>query len=618
VTDFGDDFEDRTVDVGDLPIPGAGPAGYIGSTPERVATHDADDTVADAMFTEPVLADTALGGTVREPGLTFVDKLIATVVFFVPFAYYHLVNAPFSTMKAALIVLLTGPGLFSLVRLLRSGDRAARWGAAYAAAALVSTLASGNIALSLAGPYAWFNGWFLTLAIVAVWALGRSLTAAGRRAVTTAIVLSAALMSALAWLGSRFNIWTNELVYLDRAQSLTGNPVYLSIFLSGALAVALMRAGENRMHLVSVFLIGSGLEFAGGRAGLGAAVFVIFAVLVFFRARHLLAAGASIAGGILAAVVGTGTSAATRVGADGGGLGSRPAQWKSVWDAFQARPLLGWGPGRIDAASGRFRPLGYGPCRSDEALNDAHNFLLHHLGTVGIIGTILMVGWIVSVARQTRGPAAIAAVAVGLNLLVEPLWAASVIPFVLLVGAASNAKLRQKDGTDDNAIDAAASGRDRFVLAAFLLAAMPAMLVLYSDIVVRKAAFTADVAPAELARKLTPDWPEMEDIVARSTILGNSKKSLETTRDTSWDQDDDITWLYLGNYEARFGSPDAARAAYQHALTLNPSSLKAAYALLTLAESVGDKEAATFYRDRLHTADKLSCSPAELATLRPV
>jgi hypothetical protein len=231
---------------------------------------------------------------------------------------------------------------------------------------------------------------------------------------------------------------------------------------------------------------------------------------------------------------------------------------------------------------------------------------------------VLMIGWIVSVARQTRGPAAIAAVAVGLNLLVEPLWAASVIPFVLLVGAASTAKRHQSDATADNVAGVTAPNRYRFVLPAFLLATLPALLVLYSDIAVRKAAFTADVAPAKLARKLTPDWPEMEDIVARSTILGNSKKSLDTTRETSWDQNDDITWLYLGNYEARFGSPDAARTAYEHALKLNPSSLKAAYALLTLAESTGDKDAAAFYRDRLHTADKLSCSPAELATLRPV
>jgi hypothetical protein len=610
VTEFGDDHEDSTVDVGDLPVPGAGPSGYGEYGPERASVNDADDTVADALFADAP----------RDPGATFGEKLVAGIVFFVPFAYYHLVNTPFTTMKAMLIALLAGPGLLALVRLVRAGDRAARWGAAYAAAALVSALASGNIALSLAGPYRWLNGWFLTLALVAVWALGRSLGQAARRAIATAIVMSATLMSVLAWLGSRFHILENELVSLDRAQSLAGNPVYLSIFLSGALALAVVRARENRAHIASAFLIGSGLELAGGRVGLGAGAFVLLAVVAFYRARHLIPAAATVLGAVSAAVIGTGTSAASRLSADGGGLGDRRDQWATVWGAFRARPLLGWGPGRLDTATGPFRPLGYGPCRSDEALHDAHNFVLHHLGTVGVIGTVLMIGWIVSIARQTRGPAAIAAVAVGMNLLVEPLWGPSVIPFVLLVGAASTAGARQTrtNAEGPETIEAAATGRDRFVLAAFLLAAVPAMLVLYSDIVVRKAAFTADVAPARLARKLTPDWPEMEDIVVRSTILGNSKQSVATSRETSWDQADDITWLYRGNYEAHFGSMDVAKTAFERALKLNPSSLKAAYGLLKIAEDTGDKESAAFYRERLHAADQKSCSPAELATLRPV
>jgi O-Antigen ligase len=624
---------DDLPELDDMPIPGAGPVGYE-STRDRSDDAEVDAAVLDAAVLDAAVLDAAvldapvLDAPVLDdsheplvvepvpapPRATFSEQLIATVVFFVPFAYYNLANASFTTLKASLVVTLVGPGLLALGRLLRARDGAARWGAAYLAATLVSTLLSGNIALSLSGPYYWLNGWILTLALVSVWALGRSLTDPGRHAVGTAVVLSATAMSILAVLGSRFNVWPTGLVYLDRAQSLTGNPVYLSTFLAGALAVALVRARDHRFFLASAFLIGAALEYAGGRAGVGAALVVVVVVTIVFKGRYLIASLLSIVGFVLAWVTGTGTSAAARVGTQAGGLGERPEQWRTVWSAFKERPILGWGMGRLDAATGPFRPLGYGPCRTDEALHDAHNVVLHHLGTVGVIGTVLMIGWLVTSARHTRGVGAIAAVAVGLNLMVEPLWGPSVVPIVLLVGAASTIKA-------STLIAAPAPGGvrryDRPVLLAFLIAAMPALLILYSDIVVHKAASTAEAKPAELARKLTPDWPELEDIVLRSTILANEQQSLAVARESAWDVADDVTWMYRGNYELNFGSVEAARTAFLKALDRNPSSLKAMYALVKLSDKTGDSQTASTYRAMLRAADSKSCTPEQLAGLRP-
>jgi O-antigen ligase len=591
-------------ELDEMSAPGAGPVGYDAQLSRGELSVEGGTATDDAAIeTLPQIS----------PRTTFSEQLIATVVFFVPFAYYNLVNAPFATLKSSLTITLVGPGLLALVRLLRARDRAAQWGTAYLAAALVSTLFSGNVALSLTGSYGSMNGWFLTAALVSVWALGRSLTDPGRHAVGTAVVLSATVMSVLAVLGARFHVWPSGLVYLGRAHGLSGNPVYFSLFLTGALAVALVRAKEHKFFLLSAVLIGAALEYAGGRAGVGAAIVVLAAVTICFKGQHIVASVLALVGFALASVTGIGASAAARVGSEAGGLGDRPDQWRTVWLAFKARPLLGWGPGRIDTATGPFRPLGYGPCRTDEALHDAHNIVLHNLGTVGLIGTVLMIGWLVSSARHTRGVGAIAAVAVGINLMVEPLWGPSVIPMILLVGAAST--IRASTFTAAPMIGSVRR-YDRPILTAFLIAMVPSLLVLYSDIVVRKAATTAEAKPAELARTLTPDWPEMEDIVLRSTILADVRQSLATAREHSWDTADDATWMYRGTYELRFGSVDAARSAFEKANELNPSSLKAMYALMTVGEKTGDVQLANKYRELLHTADSKACTPEQLAGLR--
>jgi O-antigen ligase len=617
-------LDDDLPELDEMPIPGAGPVGYEtnerGRTDEESGTDDtpADDTPADDTPADDTPADDTVTASEETEEFTtratFSEKLIASVVFFMPFAVYNLANSTVTTIKWTLITLLIGPGLLALVRLLRAGDRAARWATAYVIVSLGATLASGNIALSMVGPYEWANGWVMTVAIVTVWALGRSLTEPGRKAAMTAVMLSATLMSILAWLGSRFHIWTAHLVFFDRAHSLSGNPVYLSLFLSAALALVIVRAKQNKAYIASAFLVGSALEFAGGRAGLGAGAAVILIVTVVYRHRHILGSIAAAGGFAVAWWLGTGTSAAARLAASGGDLGARWSQWGTVLSAFRSKPLLGWGPGRLDVAAGPFRFVGYGPCRVDEALHDAHNVVLHNLATVGMIGTAMLLGWLVSVIRQTRGPVAIAAVAAGLNLMVEPMWGASIIPIVLLVGAASSAKsLRSADGVRKGNI----RQHDRPVLVGLMIAALPAMFFLYGDIVLRKAANTADVQPAQLARKLGVDSPVLEDIMLRSTILGDSKKSLTTARETSWDQQDDGTFVLLGDYEFNFGSMDASRTAYERALTLNPSGLRAMFGLMRIGDRVGDVEAAAKYRELLHLADRRACSPEQLATLRP-
>jgi hypothetical protein len=600
-------LDDDLPELDEMPVPGAGPVGY---ETNRHGRTDGESGSDDAPANDVLAESEEINEFTNRA--TFSEKLIASIVFFVPFAVYNLANSAYTTIKWALIMLLIGPGLLALVRLVRAGDRGARWATAYVVASLVATLASGNIALSIVGPYGWSNGWVMTLAIVTVWALGRTLTEPGKRAVTTAVLLSATFMSMLAWLGSQFHIWSAHLVFLDRAHSLSGNPVYLSLFLSAALALVIVRAKQNKVYIACAFLVGSALEFAGGRGGLIAGVVALVALIVVYRGRHILGSFAAVAGFGLASVLGTGTSAAARLAESGGGLGDRWSQWGTVFSAIRKKPLLGWGPGRLDVATGPFRWVGYGPCRNDEALHDAHNVLLHNLGTVGVIGTALLIGWLVCVVRQTRGPVAIAAIAAGLNLMVEPMWGSSIIPIVLLVGAASSAKtLRSADGVRKGAM----RRHDRPVLVGFMVAALPAMFFLYGDIVLRKAAYTADVAPAELARKLVVDSPVLEDIMLRSTILGNSKGSLKTAREASWDRADDATFILLANYEFNFGSMDAARTAFETALTRNPSNLKAMYGLLRIGDKTGDVEATAKYREMLQLADQRACSPEQLATL---
>jgi O-antigen ligase len=576
VTDVvdGDAFYDG------FPVPGA--------TPEFLG---ADET--DALA--PIVS--AKGRLPRSEWMTI------GIAFVLPFAWHPQLYTSYVTLKLCLMVLLLGPGLAALATLLRQGDRAARWAAAYLTAALLSTLVSGQIMISALGDYPWANGLVLSAAIVSAWALGRSLSDDGRRVALTAVVFSASVVSVFALSGSAFDIFRDRFVLGERAHGLLGNPVHLTSFLSAALILAIHRSIQNRRFLISVVLIGSGIEFGGGRIGLIAGVATIIGAFALYRFRSLLPVAVSIVGVVIARLLGGGVAASSRI------LSSapdrRPIQWKTTLAAFRERPLIGWGPGRLDVATGPSWTIGSGPCRVDESLADAHNIVLHHLATVGLVGTVLFLSWLVVVGRQTRGPVLVAAMALGVNLMVEPMWGAVMVPIALLLGSVSSARARE--------MSAPSSRQASLRSIALVMALIPAAALFAGDLLLRTADQDSNPSTAQLAVDLLPNWPAVQDVATRASILTDPQKSLAIARDVSaWDTMDDDTWYRLGNLEARYGSMPAARKAFERALELNPGSLRATFALAKIGTATGDTAMHDRYVQRLKESDAKSCTPDEL------
>jgi O-antigen ligase len=89
----------------------------------------------------------------------------------------------------------------------------------------------------------------------------------------------------------------------------------------------------------------------------------------------------------------------------------RRSIWRMVWNGFLDRPLLGLGPENVtDAIFRHFDPSYYHPDENGTIPDRAHNVLLDHLATVGVIGTLaflsIFVGFYAQAARRV-GTAAV-------------------------------------------------------------------------------------------------------------------------------------------------------------------------------------------------------------------
>lgn len=267
---------------------------------------------------------------------------------FSPLAF-HTYWAP----KAAVCLVLLGPGLVALVRLAVAGSRSAVVAGLFLAWAIVATLASENPTMALIGEAGSGTGLVFTAALVGCWALGRETGPGRRRQLAGVIMVSAVASGLVAWLQAR-GLVPPVLESPGRAAGFTGNPVHLGALCGGALWLIAHRIGRERSSpawLVALVIVAGGAQLSGGRA----AVLLSAAALIVAALRTNLRRGAAIlvvAGfgfvvfpiGADGALLGSTRSLGPEAGSE---VGLRFDLWGTGLKAATERPLVGWGPGAV-------------------------------------------------------------------------------------------------------------------------------------------------------------------------------------------------------------------------------------------------------------------------------
>ena len=175
-------------------------------------------------------------GAERPTGL---DLVAAATAFLLPVAYLPIVDAPFWSPKVAVLLPAAAVGLTCIPALLRTELRRATLAAlVFLLVASLSAASSDDVSQAVFGLYNWGTGLLFIWCLVGVWALGASVTEAGRKRVVLGLVTGIGISAAVGVLQVVVDLGVPFLgsPVDDRATGFAGNPVHLA-----ALALAVER-----------------------------------------------------------------------------------------------------------------------------------------------------------------------------------------------------------------------------------------------------------------------------------------------------------------------------------------------------------------------------------------
>ena len=497
--------------------------------------------------------------------------------------------------KAAVCLVLLFPGLVVLGRLVAAGNPSAVAATAFLLAAGLSTALSDRPAQSLVGPANWGTGFLFLAATAAAWAVGAVAGDRRRRQLVAVLLAAVVVNAAVAWLQAR--------VDGGRTRGLMGNAVFLGGLAAGGLYLLACRLGKERgswWWAPAIALVAGATQLSGGRA---AAALGLVAVLAALPRAGLVRAGvivaAVVAGVALApigakgAVLGSTRTKPSAVATAAGG-DTRLAVWRVSLGAVAERPLVGFGPGRFAAATGRR----YTPAAAQEhvVLRDAHNWVIGTAVTTGLAGLGLLLVWLALAARGAEGPLAGFAVIVALSSLVQPMHVALTPMAMMALGAAGHDVVRRRPRPLAEPALGGAWGAAAVAGLAVGIAGGAALVT--GQALLQRGVADESQADIRTARTLSPPWPELLLKAASvETTYGITKgephrqRTLELTRRAALlDPTDPILWSELGFVEAQWGTVDRAAAAFRHGLGANPWDVSSLEGSAGIARAQGDAD----------------------------
>lgn len=587
-----------------------------------------------------VPADTTSRTAVRSIGslpnlLTAFGALLLTVVY-LPGLYAVPITA-----RIPIVLIGAASGLTSFVLLLRRRDRPSLWLAAFLSWSLLSALLASAPIQALVPQLGSDNGWILIAASACWYTLGRRLDGRAARAVSLALVIGMLANVLLSLVQALSDGRGTELLDFTHGRSMGffGNPVYLGGFLCGSLvlvAVATHRTERREWWIgaVLVAVASAGINLSGSRVALVGGVVVTVLSLHRGRRRRALVILAAIVVGLVASWGVIPASGGARVGDDAsGGFTPRIETWKAGAEALTERPIFGWGPGRWLEATAPRTTLEQATTESANSVYDnAHNVVMEQLVTTGIVGLLLLAGFVWQLLRTARGPCAWFAVGVAVTWMLEPNHIGTTTLAFLALGVA----------TRDDLVAPADLRRDRRLThwgtverlaAGVLTVAAIALVVPYVAADVHLArADSASTIEEQLDERLAghawlPTDPLLSDHVAtaraRIAVLGDDdvegRRAYEQALRTLEMDSEHFLWRSRAAfYTALWGDPPEAERLergdelLREALDYQPWSPITLRALHEVAIERGDEEAEAMWSERLCALDL--CPPPVDAT----
>lgn len=540
---------------------------------------------------------------------------------------------------------------------------------AWLAVALVSALRSDAPALSVVGLYGASAGWLLLASMAGWWALGTRVTGRGRQLVVSGLLVAAAVNAVVAvaqvTIGlSRLGFPTYG---TGQAVGLQDNPVYLGGLEVGAVAIVAWRvwhrpSGWRLLALGALAALAAGAS--GERLALGLTVVIALAAAVASwhrvgRWRHATAGSAGghgsaacsglaggskpaggpglacgsrwlarrstppldaaqarrfagitvvagLAGAVLPTVRHTGELATKLDTSAEGTFGDRLHAWLEGARALVHHPVLGFGPGRFEAATSSLFPLWFDRSHPGQVFTDAHDIVVELAVTTGLLGVGLFLVWVLAALRWRRGALVWCALAVLVVELVEPIDVVLAPLALLAIGAAEGATplsargalaggvadrvggrpVRWRPPTEGIirrrrrvvGVASAVSGALGLLLGLALLVGSVALAVASQDVEV--ADHPGALTAASLANRLLAPWPESAEELATVQLLGRQAAPTAPTpleiavgwEQTAADRDpaNAPVWATVAGMDLQLGRLAAARSDATVALRSEP------------------------------------------------
>lgn len=536
--------------------------------------------------------------------LRLYGALVAIAVFATTVSVNQTGAYPFYSGRGAALAALAALGVVPFLRGVLRRERPFLAAVAVLVSAGVSTALSSNPAMSFWGQYNVLQGYRWMVCWILAWAAVCSLQQDDRRRVRLALEVGLGLNILLAFAQGWFELPGVLNIVLSRAHGLTGNPVFGGTY--GAVALVLfgdrLAGARSKVGRVLALAAIAGavamVQLSGTRIALAACAGV--AVWVLWKTRGWLlrvlvvaACGAGVVVGSFAPSL-SGTDAVSRVADTSTGLSDRAAIWEGAWDGIRERPLLGHGPDRFISSMPDMGPE-YVMRDPDHTL-DAHNHFIEILYATGVVGVLAWVSFLyVSVDWRWRGAAFVSSVAVAAVGMVEPFSPAVTPVLFTLLGLASALPDREARGASVSAVLQRVTTVVGVVAATGLVAM--GIGVFAADTLYRQGVEFQDRGRFETAFALTHDDPQMlrdfAVLAGSAAFAGNDEaqddvltiaRQSAATEPADWQN-----WVWLGNWEAQFGSKEAAGAAFRRAEEAAPWHPEVLRTLFTYELRDGDR-----------------------------
>ncbi|HYD10513.1 MAG TPA: tetratricopeptide repeat protein [Acidimicrobiales bacterium] len=541
--------------------------------------------------------------------------LAATTAFLLPVAFSPNVYATFWAPKAAVVLVAGGFGLARVPAALGApaSRRPMQSALALLAVSCASTLLSPRPLNALVGLHNWGTGLVFVACLVGMFALGA--TTADDRRVRVALLAGIGLSCLVGVLQVAADLSLPSLEVHGRPTGLAGNAAQVGALAAAGAAVC--AAGRHRAWLLGVLVGAAVAQLTGTRIALLALVLAVALAGVRLGWRRLAALAVVVALGVGAGTalgtaggVPTATARANEqllAGGGGGGIRVRAEIWASARHALLERPVLGHGPGRFGAATSADRTLDVVRIAGSGANNvDAHNIVVEHAVTTGVLGAAALLAWLTLALRRARGWPLFGAIPLGLVGLTQPQSVGTTPLLFLLLGAAI--------AVAPSATSRRLTARPLLVAGALGTAAAGTLLV--GNVALLDARNGLLVEDARRADDLIGVWPLPATITARAYAFAALDTEDPVRREElaaaarSWyleaaarDVSDPEAWITLAERERADGLLDEAERHHRAALEWDPFSLRAFIGLGHIEVARGDPSAAREWFERAYDLD---------------